>query len=95
LVSLKIEFSGDKPDTLLSPLVVIEILSNSFESIDRGIKSTHYRQIPSLREYIPVSQNSPKIEKSMLQKYLKKDYFDEKMILLDFIAKILKVMLMI
>jgi len=31
----------------------------------------------------------------MLQKYLKKDYFDEKMILLDFIAKILKVMLMI
>jgi len=63
LVSLKIEFSGDKPDTPLNHIVIIEILSDSSESIDRGTKFTHYRQIPSLKEYILVSQNCPKIEK--------------------------------
>ncbi len=66
MVSPKIEFSGDKPDTLLNPVVIIEILSDSSESINRGTKSTHYRQIPSLREYVLVSQNSPKIEKYYL-----------------------------
>ena len=56
-------FSGEKPDTLLNPIVIIEILSDSTESTDRGAKFAHYRQIPSLREYILVSQNSGKIEK--------------------------------
>ena len=63
VVSPEIEFSGDKPDTLLNPIVIIEILSDSTESMDRGAKFAHYRQIPSLREYILVSQNSGKIEK--------------------------------
>lgn len=57
------EFSGDKPDTLLNPVVIIEILSDSTESTDRGAKFSHYRQIPSLREYVLVGQNSQKIEK--------------------------------
>jgi Uma2 family endonuclease len=56
-------FSGDKPDTLLNPVVIIEILSDSTESTDRGAKFSHYRQIPSLREYVLVSQNLQKIEK--------------------------------
>ncbi|MCB1142559.1 MAG: Uma2 family endonuclease [Leptospiraceae bacterium] len=56
-------FSGDSPDTLLNPIVIIEILSDSTESIDRGAKFAHYRQIPSLQEYVLISQNSQKIEK--------------------------------
>jgi Uma2 family endonuclease len=56
-------FSGEKPDTLLNPIVIIEILSDSTESMDRGAKFSHYRQIPSLREYVLVSQNLQKIEK--------------------------------
>ena len=63
VVCPKLQFSGDKPDTLLNPLVIIEILSDSTESIDRGAKFSHYRQIPSLKEYLLVSQNSLKIEK--------------------------------
>jgi Uma2 family endonuclease len=63
VVCPKLQFSGDKPDTLLNPLVIIEILSDSTESTDRGAKFFHYRQIPSLKEYVLVSQNSSKIEK--------------------------------
>jgi Uma2 family endonuclease len=57
------QFSGDKPDTLLNPILIIEILSESTETFDRGAKFSHYRQIPSLREYVLVSQDFQKIEK--------------------------------
>jgi Uma2 family endonuclease len=63
VVCPKLQFSGDKPDTLLNPIVIIEILSDSTESTDRGAKFSHYRQIPSLKEYVLVSQNPSKIEK--------------------------------
>jgi Uma2 family endonuclease len=49
-------------DTLLNPTVLIEVLSESTEAYDRGIKFAHYRQIPSLREYVLVSQYEPRIE---------------------------------
>lgn len=54
--------SIDRPDTLLNPTLLIEILSPSTESYDRGEKFGHYRQIPSLREYVLVAQDSPMIE---------------------------------
>lgn len=60
------KFSGDKPDTLLNPVVILEILSESTESFDRGAKFAHYRQIPSLREYVLISQNEKKMEKYQL-----------------------------
>ena len=63
VVCPEIQFSGDKPDTVLNPIFIIEILSDSTESTDRGAKFAHYRKIPSLREYVLVSQNSQKIEK--------------------------------
>src|SRR5205085_9205467 len=40
-------------DTLLNPILLAEILSESTEADDRGRKAEHYRQIPSLREYFP------------------------------------------
>lgn len=50
-------------DTLLNPIVIIEILSDSTEAYDRGDKFYHYRLIPSLREYILVSQKKCQVEK--------------------------------
>ena len=55
-------------DTLLNPVVVVEILSDSTEAYDRGEKFRHYRLLPSLREYILVSQYFCGIEK-----YLRRD----------------------
>ncbi|SLM27960.1 conserved hypothetical protein [Desulfamplus magnetovallimortis] len=49
-------------DTLLNPVVIMEILSDSTEAYDRGIKFNHYRLIPSFKEYILVSQNTCNVE---------------------------------
>jgi len=49
-------------DTLLNPLILIEILSPSTEKYDRGKKFAHYRQIESLQNYILISQEEPRIE---------------------------------
>ncbi len=49
-------------DTLLNPTVLIEVLSDSTEQYDRGTKLKHYRQLPSLREYVLFSQTEPLVE---------------------------------
>ena len=41
--------------TLLNPTLLVEVLSPSTESYDRGEKLQHYREIPSLREVLHVS----------------------------------------
>ncbi|MDB6022527.1 MAG: uncharacterized protein JWQ04_2384, partial [Pedosphaera sp.] len=54
-------------DTLLTPAVIVEILSDSREAYDRGKKFELYRQIPSLREYLLVSQHKPLVEQFIRQ----------------------------
>ena len=49
-------------DVLLNPCVIIEVLSRSTEAYDRGDKWAAYQRIQSLREYVLVSQTSPRIE---------------------------------
>ena len=45
-----------------NPTLIVEILSDSTEAYDRGQKFAHYRQLPSLREYLLVSQREPRLE---------------------------------
>lgn len=56
-------FFDDRSDTLLNPTIIIEVLSSSTEANDRGAKFQVYRAIDSLREYLLVSQNTPRIER--------------------------------
>jgi len=49
-------------ENLLNPTVLFEVLSPSTEAYDRGAKFAHYRRIPSLREYVLVSQVEPFVE---------------------------------
>jgi Uma2 family endonuclease len=49
-------------DTLTNPIVLIEVLSPSTEAYNRGTKFEHYRALDSLREYLLVSQDRPRIE---------------------------------
>ena len=56
------QFTDDSFDTLLNPLVLIEILSESTKNYDRGQKFESYRSIPSLREYLTVSQDAIRVE---------------------------------
>ncbi|MCG3197883.1 MAG: hypothetical protein GHCLOJNM_02377 [bacterium] len=55
-------FEDNLHDTLLNPTVLIEVLSKSTESYDRGARFGHYRAIESLQEYVLVSQESPRVE---------------------------------
>ncbi|MGB9633034.1 MAG: Uma2 family endonuclease [Chloroflexaceae bacterium] len=57
------EFEDDSEDTLLNPTVIIEVLSPSTEQYDRGRKFQHYRAIPSLREYVLISQDEYRVER--------------------------------
>ena len=49
-------FEDDRQDTLLNPSALFEVISPSTESYDRGEKFAHYRTIPSLTDYVLVSQ---------------------------------------
>jgi Uma2 family endonuclease len=49
-------------DTILNPVLLVEVLSDSTEAYDRGEKFQHYRQIPSLKEYLLASQRLPRLE---------------------------------
>ena len=55
-------FEDDVYDTLLNPIVVVEVLSPSTEAFDRGEKFAHYRHVTSLQEYILVSQDQIRVE---------------------------------
>ncbi len=52
------QYDPDDRDALINPLAIVEILSPSTERYDRGTKFLHYQTIPSLREYILVSQSA-------------------------------------
>ncbi len=54
--------SEDDKEAVVNPRVIIEVLSKSTESYDRGDKFYYYRQIPSLKEYILISQNKYQVE---------------------------------
>jgi len=48
-------------DTLVNPILIIEVLSPSSQYYDQGAKFSFYQSIPSFREYLLVEQNQPRI----------------------------------
>lgn len=56
------QFQDGRRDVLLNPSLIVEVLSDSTEAYDRGKKFSIYRQIPSLREYLLVSQHQVLVE---------------------------------
>ncbi len=60
-------FEDNMFDTLLNPLALMEVLSDSTERYDRGTKAGHYRRIPSLKEYILIAQDEPLVERYVRQ----------------------------
>jgi Uma2 family endonuclease len=61
-VCSKPSFDDAKFNTLLNPALIIEVLSPSTEDYDRITKWAHYRSIPSLLEYVLVSQDRMYVE---------------------------------
>ena len=55
-------FTDARKDTVLNPVLVVEVLSPSTESNDRGFKAAQYRSIATLQEYVLVSQTELRAE---------------------------------
>jgi len=51
------ELLDDRRDVLLNPGLIVKVLSDSTKAYDREGKLALYRQVPSLREYLLVSQD--------------------------------------
>lgn len=56
------QFADDQRDTLLSPTLIVEVLSESTQDSDRGEKFEHYRSIASFHEYVLIAQDRHHLE---------------------------------
>ncbi len=56
------QFKDANEDTLLNPTVIMEVLSDSTASYDRGEKFEHYGTLPSLTDYLLIAQDRAAIE---------------------------------
>lgn len=57
-----VELEAGTSDVLANPKVVVEVLSRSTEAYDRGEKWDAYQRLPSLTDYLLVSQTAKQIE---------------------------------
>lgn len=62
VVCSKLETASNDAHAIINPILLVEVLSDSTEAYDRGEKFAHYRRIPSLREYVLLSQRERRIE---------------------------------
>lgn len=62
IVCGSLERDPENKNAATNPRVLVEVLSDSTEAYDRGEKFAHYRRIPTLMEYVLVSQKEPCIE---------------------------------
>ena len=62
VVCVKLETHPEDGDAVTNPVVICEVLSPTTEAFDRGDKFIHYRRIPTLTEYVLVSQSAQRIE---------------------------------
>lgn len=57
-----VEHVDTDPDAAINPTALVEVLSDSTESYDRGEKFAAYRLLPSLQEYVLVRPDAVVIE---------------------------------
>jgi Uma2 family endonuclease len=55
---IEIDAADRSGTTITNPTLLVEVLSPSTEEVDRGSKWRNYQLIPSLQEYVLVSQDS-------------------------------------
>ncbi|MBX3125177.1 MAG: Uma2 family endonuclease [Polyangiaceae bacterium] len=58
----RVELEAGTTDVLLNPSVIVEVLSKATEAYDRGAKWEGYRGLPSVQDYLLVSQGEAHIE---------------------------------
>lgn len=56
------QFADEHHDTLLNPVLLIEVLSKSTRDYERGEKFARYRTLDALQEYVLIDQERPHVE---------------------------------
>jgi len=56
------EFADNRQDTIINPILIAEVLSDSTETYDRGLKFKAYQNITSLKNYLLIRQDSVNVE---------------------------------
>ena len=56
------ELDSTDKDAVTNPTVLVEVLSRTTAGYDRGDKFEHYKRLPSLRQYLLVSEHEHTIE---------------------------------
>lgn len=56
------ETDPEDENSVTNPTLLVEVLSPSTAVYDRGEKFAHYKRIPSLRQYVLVSPDEPRVE---------------------------------
>lgn len=56
------QYHGEDPDSITNPRLIVEVLSRSTQSDDRGTKFEEYRSIASFEEYLLIWQDRVKVE---------------------------------
>jgi Uma2 family endonuclease len=62
-----LELKPGRKDTVLNPILIAEVLSDSTQAYDRGDKFAAYRTIASLQEYLLIDQSRPIVEQYVKQ----------------------------
>lgn len=57
-----IETAKENKESITNPVLIIEVLSESTGSYDRGDKFHKYRQLPSLLDYVLIEQTSQQVD---------------------------------
>ena len=80
VVSEKPEFYKTRKDTIINPLLIVEVLSKSTADYDKGTKFEMYRSLPSFEEYVLVHQVQKQVTvytKQADESWVVRDYFDD------------------
>lgn len=73
------ELKPGRKDTVMNPILLAEVLSDSTEKYDRGGKFESYRTIPAFQEYLLIAQEKPHVEQYVKQaenRWLFTEYHD-------------------
>ncbi|MEO1520691.1 MAG: Uma2 family endonuclease [Cyanobacteria bacterium J06633_2] len=57
-----VELKPGRKDTVMNPIVIAEVFSESTEGYDRGDKFAAYRTIPTFQDYLLIDQYQPHVE---------------------------------
>lgn len=62
ITSLPLQFQPNRKDTIINPLILIEVLSQGTKNYDKDEKFAAYRTIENFKEYVLIDQYKIKVE---------------------------------